>query len=353
MAGSLFNDVFKVTTFGESHGVALGCVIDGCPAGIELSEEDVQIYLDRRRPGQSDVSTERDEKDKVQILSGVFEGRTTGTPIAMVAFNTDQQSKDYSNIKDIFRPAHGDFTYEAKYGYRDYRGGGRASGRETLTRVMAGAVAIKILEKKGIEIYAYTKSIKDIQAKDCDFDFIEKNIVRTCCAKNAEAMEKLIVDAKAGDDSVGGVIECQVLNLPAGLGSPVFDKFEARLASAMMSIGSTKGFEIGSGFDSTTMFGSEHNDNITGMKNGRLEFEKNYCGGVLAGITTGSPLVFRTAFKPTSSIKREQIGITRDGELKNFILDGRHDPCIVPRAVPVVQAMTALVIVDELLRSVQ
>ena len=349
MAGNIFNNKFRVVTYGESHGVALGCVIDGCPAGIELSEEDIQVHLDRRRPGQSEVATERDEKDQVQILSGVFEGKTTGTPIAMVVFNKDQRSKDYSNIKDLFRPAHGDFTYEAKYGHRDYRGGGRASGRETAARVMAGAVAMKVLEAKGIQIHAYTKSIKNIEAQECDFGYIEENTVRTCCSKSAEAMEQLIVDAKANDDSVGGVIECQVLNLPAGLGSPVFDKLDAKLAHAMMSIGSTKGFEIGSGFDSATMFGSEHNDNITGMTDDRLEFEKNYCGGTLAGISTGSPLVFRTAFKPTSSIKREQTGIARDGELKTFVLDGRHDPCIVPRAVPVVQAMAALVVLDEIL----
>jgi chorismate synthase len=351
MAGNTFNEVFKVTTFGESHGVALGCIIDGCPAGIELSEEDVQIHLNRRRPGQSEVATERDEKDKVQILSGVFEGKTTGTPIAMVVYNKDQKSKDYSNIKDLYRPAHGDYTYEAKYGHRDYRGGGRASGRETLTRVMAGAVAMKILSEKGIEIHAYTKSIKDIEAKDCDFNYIEENSVRTCCKETANDMEQLIIDSKADNNSVGGVIECQVLNLPPGLGSPVFDKLDARLAQAMMSIGSTKGFEIGSGFDSTKMFGSEHNDNITGMTDGRLEFEKNYSGGVLAGISSGSPLVFRTAFKPTSSIKREQVGITRDGQLQEFLLEGRHDPCIVPRAVPVVQAMTALVLVEEVLRA--
>lgn len=353
MAGSMLNDVFQVMTFGESHGVGLGCVIDGCPAGVELTEEDIQKHLDRRRPGQSDVSTERDEKDQVQILSGVFEGKTTGTPIAMVLFNKDQRSNDYSNIKDLFRPAHGDFTYEAKYGHRDYRGGGRASGRETAARVMAGAVALKVLETKGIQIHAYTKSIKDIEAQECDFEFIEQNVVRTCCSKSAEAMEKLIIDAKANDDSVGGIIECQALGLPAGLGSPVFDRLDARLAQAMISIGSTKGFEIGSGFDATRMFGSEHNDNITGVTDGRLEFEKNYSGGVLAGLSTGSPLVFRTAFKPTSSIKQEQVGLTRDGELKSFVLDGRHDPCIVPRAVPVVQAMTALVVLDELLKNLR
>lgn len=350
MAGNTFNEIFKVTTFGESHGVALGCVIDGCPAGLELSEEDIQMELDKRRPGQSDVSTPRDEKDAVQILSGVFEGKTTGTPIAMVIFNKDQRSHDYGNIKDLFRPAHADFTFDAKFGHRDYRGGGRASGRETAARVMAGAVALKLLAKEGIEVQAYTKSIHTIEAEEIDFNEIEKNVVRSADSNVAVAMEELILERKEAGDSVGGVIECQALGLPAGLGSPVFEKLEARLAQALMSIGSVKGFEIGSGFAATYMFGSEHNDNVTGVKNGRLEFENNFSGGTLGGISTGSPLVCRAAFKPTSSILQPQIGTDKDGNLVEFDLEGRHDPCIVPRAVPVVRSMVALVIMDELLK---
>lgn len=350
MAGNTFNEVFKVTTFGESHGVGLGCVIDGCPAGLEISEKEIQIELDKRRPGQSDVSTPRDEKDQVQILSGVFEGKTTGTPIAMVVFNKDQRSKDYGNIKDIFRLAHADFTFDAKFGHRDYRGGGRASGRETAARVMAGAIALKLLKQEGIEVQAYTKSIHSIESETVDFEEIEKNVVRCADASAASEMEKLIIEKKKEGDSVGGVIECQATGLPAGLGSPVFEKLEARLAAGLMSIGSVKGFEIGSGFAATYMFGSEHNDNVTGLKDGRLEFENNFSGGTLGGMSTGSPLVVRVAFKPTSSILKPQTGIDRDGNLVEFDLEGRHDPCIVPRAVPVVRAMVALVLIDELLK---
>lgn len=351
MAGNSFNDIFKVTTFGESHGVGLGCVIDGCPAGVLISEEEIQIMMDKRRPGQSEVTTARDEKDQVQILSGVFEGKTTGTPIAMVLFNKDQKSGDYSNIKDLFRPAHADFGYDAKFGHRDYRGGGRSSGRETAARVMAGSLAMKILEGMGVAVKAYTKSIHEIDAVGFDLDFIDQNEVRTCCKDSAQAMSDLIRLKKSEKDSVGGVIECRGYGLPGGIGSPVFDKLEARLAHAIMSIGSVKGFEIGSGFEATRMFGSEHNDNVTGLASGRLSFEKNFSGGVLGGISTGSDLVVRAAFKPTSSIEREQIGVRRDGSLESFVLEGRHDPCIVPRAVPVVESMVALVVLDEILKA--
>lgn len=353
MAGNIFGEMFRVTTFGESHGVALGCVIDGCPAGIAISEEDIQVELDKRKPGQSELTTPRKEDDKVQILSGVFEGKTTGTPIAMVVFNQDQISKDYSNVKDVYRPAHADFTMQAKFGHRDYRGGGRASGRETVARVMAGAVAKKILELKGIKVVAYTKSIHEIEAEECNLDFIEKNEVRTCCPKKADEMAKLIIDRKEMHDSVGGVVEAQVIGLPAGIGSPVFNKLEARLASALMSIGSVKGFEIGSGFDASKMFGTEHNDNIVSSNESSLKFEKNYSGGVLGGISTGDTLICRCAFKPTSSIKQSQTGIdAKSGELVDFVLEGRHDPCIVPRAVGVVEAMVALVVLDEILLSI-
>ena len=336
MSGNTFNEIFCVTTFGESHGIALGCVVDGCPAGLELSEDDIQIELDKRRPGQSEITTQRDEEDKVQILSGIFDGKTTGTPIAMAIFNQDHKSRDYDSINDIFRPAHADFTYDAKFGHRDFRGGGRASGRETAARVMAGAIALKILESEGIQVDAYVKSIYDIEAISHDV---------------SEDMTNLIKEKKEVHDSVGGVIECQSIGLPAGIGSPVFDKLEARLAHALMSIGSVKGFEIGSGFGASRMLGSEHNDNIVGLNsNGGLEFEKNHCGGTLGGISTGGPLIVRAAFKPTSSIAQAQTGIDKDGALHEFTLEGRHDPCIVPRAVPIVRSMVALVLVDELLK---
>ncbi len=350
MSGNTFNDVFRITTFGESHGVAVGCVLDGCPAGLELTEEDIQLELDKRKPGQSDVSTPRDESDTVEILSGVFEGKTTGTPIAMVVRNKDQNSKDYSNVKDLFRPGHADFGFDTKFGHRDYRGGGRASGRETAARVMAGAIALKVLDREGIEVHAYTKSINEVESVAVDFDAIEKNEVRTCDASKADEMIALILEKKEAKDSVGGVIECQALGLPAGLGSPVFDKIEARLSHALMSIGAVKGFEIGSGFAASRMLGSEHNDNITALKDGRLEFEYNHSGGTLGGMTTGAPLVLRAAIKPTSSIEQEQTGVDRDGHLQQFVLEGRHDPCIVPRAVPVIRSMVALVLVDELLK---
>lgn len=349
MAGNTFGRNYKVTTFGESHGVALGCVIDGCPAGLEVSEACVQAELDRRKPGQSELTTPRNEEDKVQILSGVFEGKTTGTPIAMVVYNKDQKSADYGNVAEIFRPAHADFTMQAKFGHRDYRGGGRASGRETVARVMAGAIAKKYLEQAGVKIISYTKSIHEIESQECNLEFIEKNEVRTCCPVNAGKMAQAILDAKANHDSVGGVVETQVFGLPAGLGSPVFEKLEARLAQALMSIGSVKGFEIGSGFAASKMLGSEHNDNIKEVKDGKLVYEKNFSGGVLGGISTGDILVFRCAFKPTSSIKQHQTGADKKGNLIDFVLEGRHDPCIVPRAVPVVEAMAALVIIDELL----
>jgi chorismate synthase len=349
MAGNTFGRNFRVTTFGESHGVALGCVIDGCPAGIELSEQDVQTELDRRKPGQSELTTPRKEEDKVQILSGVFDGKTTGTPIAMVVFNKDQQSGDYSNVASIFRPAHADFTLQAKFGIRDYRGGGRASGRETVARVMAGAIAKKWLLEKGIKVVSYTKSIHQVESVKQDFEFIEQNEVRTCCPKTANKMAEVILMAKESHDSVGGVVETQVFGLPAGIGSPVFEKLEAKLASALMSIGSVKGFEMGSGFAASKMYGTEHNDNIKSLEAGKLKYEKNYSGGVLGGISTGDTLICRCAFKPTSSIKQIQTGVAKDGKLVDFVLEGRHDPCIVPRAVPVVEAMVALTIIDEML----
>jgi len=352
MAGNIFGRKFQVMTFGESHGVALGCVVDGCPAGLELSEVDVQNELDRRKPGQSELTTPRQEGDQVQILSGVFEGKTTGTPIAMVVFNKDQRSKDYSNVASVFRPAHADFTFQAKFGHRDYRGGGRASGRETVARVMAGAIAKKWLASKGIDVKAYTKSIHLVEAVEVDLDFIEKNEVRTCCRVKAAEMASVILKAKEDNDSVGGVVEVLVEGLMAGVGSPVFEKLEARLAQALMSIGSVKGFEMGSGFRAAEMYGSEHNDNVAGISADKkhLKFEKNFSGGVLGGISTGDSLVCRCAFKPTSSIKQSQIGVKTDtGELTEFVLEGRHDPCIVPRAVPVVEAMVALTLIDEIL----
>jgi chorismate synthase len=316
-----------------------------------VSEACVQAELNRRKPGQSELTTPRKEDDKVQILSGVFEGKTTGTPIAMVVFNKDQNSGDYSNVANLFRPAHADFTMQAKFGHRDYRGGGRASGRETVARVMAGAIAKKWLLQKGVKVVSYTKSIHEIEALECDLDFIEKNEVRTCCSVVAPKMAEAILKAKENNDSVGGIVETQVFGLPAGVGSPVFEKLEARLASALMSIGSVKGFEIGSGFAACKMFGTEHNDNVKGLVDGKLQFEKNYSGGTLGGISTGDTLVCRCAFKPTSSIKQNQTGVDSSGNLVDFVLEGRHDPCIVPRAVPVVEAMVALTIMDEMIMS--
>lgn len=347
MAGSILGNLFRITTWGESHGKGIGVVIDGCPAGLPLSEEDIQIYLNRRRPGQSKFSTQRKETDTAEILSGIFEGKTTGTPISILIRNNDQRSHDYGNIMNTYRPGHADYTFDCKYGFRDYRGGGRSSGRETIGRVAAGAVALKILHTLGISIQAYTKSIGPVSIPASDYCFPEISQNALYMPNNSYAVKasEYLNACIASGDSSGGIIECQVDGLPAGLGEPVFDKLDANLAKAILSIGSVKGFEIGAGFDVATMRGSENNDEFL-MNNGAIEKSTNHAGGILGGISDGSTLIFRAAVKPTPSISMEQSSVTKDRENTTLTIQGRHDPVIVPRAVVVVEAMAALTIVD-------
>ena len=346
MSGNTFGTLFKVTTFGESHGPALGAVVDGVPPGLELSEADIQKELDRRRPGQSAVTTPRNEADKVEILSGVFEGRTTGTPLAMIIRNLDQHSKDYAAVAHTFRPGHADFGYMAKYGFRDYRGGGRSSGRETAARVAAGAVAKLFLKANGITVRACAESIGSIRAKTCDWDQVENNPVRCGDPEAAATMENEIRLTAGAGDSLGGIVYGEILNVPAGLGEPVFDKFDALLAHAMLSIGGVKGFECGSGFRAALSRGSENND---GMTSGG--FVTNHAGGILGGISNGNTICFRIAVKPTPSISSLQHTVDKDGKSVELQITGRHDPCLVPRIVPVAEAMAALVTADLLLRA--
>ncbi|MBF0121784.1 MAG: chorismate synthase [Candidatus Omnitrophica bacterium] len=348
MAGNIFGDIFRVTTFGESHGAAIGCVIDGVPPGLMLSQVDIQKDLDRRKPGQSEVTTQRQESDTVEILSGIFEDKTTGAPLALLIRNSDQRSKDYDALKDVFRPGHADQTLFQKFGFRDHRGGGRSSGRETAARVAAGAVAKKVLSPHHIQIIAYTKAIGTIEAKVVDLAFIDKNIVRTADPSCAEQMIKRINEAREQGDSVGGVIEVMVKGCPVGLGDPVFDKLEAKLSHAMMSIGATKGVEFGAGFGVTKMMGSESNDKVS-VDQGQIRTQGNLAGGISGGISNGEDIIFRLAVKPTSSIAKKQNAVAKDGNLTSIEIKGRHDPCLCPRIVPVVEAMTALVIADCLL----
>lgn len=336
-----FGQVLKVTTFGESHGKALGAVVDGLKPGIPLSAEDIQKQLDRRKPGQSSVSTQRKEADSVEIVSGLFEGKTTGTPLCMIVYNKDQDSRAYESIKDIFRPGHADFTFWQKYGIRDYRGGGRSSGRETVGRVAAGAIALKMLKEKGVRIVAYAEEIAGIKGEKVDIDFIEKNPVRSADPDKAHAMERAIKRAQAEHDSVGGIVACVVKGLPAGLGDPVFCKLDARLAMAVMSIGAVKGVEFGSGFAAAHKRGSENNDQMSDGK-----FLTNNAGGILGGISTGQDVVMRIAVKPTPSIAKLQKTMNIYGNTVDVSIKGRHDPCIVPRIIPVVEAMVALVVYD-------
>lgn len=345
-----FGTLFRVTTFGESHGTALGCVIDGCPPKIPLTEADIQHELDRRRPGQSAVTTGRQEADRVKILSGVFENKTLGTPIAMIVFNTDARSVDYEKFKSVFRPGHADFTWEAKYGFRDYRGGGRSSGRETVSRVMAGAVAKKILTFKKIRIFAYASQIGPICGKKVDFNFIEKNSVRAADPLAAKKMESYILKAKEEGDSVGGIVEIVVKGVPLGLGEPVFDKLNADLAKAIVSIPTVKGIEFGSGFGVALKKGSEQNDPFA-VRLGKITLSKNDAGGISGGISTGEDLIMRIAVKPPSSISKTQKTVTKDKKKVDIQVTGRHDPCIIPRFIPVAESMVALVLVDHLLRN--
>lgn len=348
MAGSITGKNFQIATFGESHGPALGVIIDGCPAGISLSIADIQHDLDKRKPGTSAFTTERKEGDKVEILSGVLDDMTTGTPISLLIRNKDQRSTDYSHLENIYRPGHADFTYDHKYGFRDIRGGGRSSGRETAARVAAGAVAKKILDELDISVLAYTKSIGPVEIDYDQFDplFIGKNPLSMPNPEAADKAAKLILDAKENEDSVGGVVECVVTGMPAGAGDPVFEKLDAMLAKAVMSIGATKGFEIGSGFNAATMNGSTHNDSWHYGEDEKLGKTTNHAGGTLGGISDGSEIVIRTAFKPTPSISQSQATITKDATNTEIAIHGRHDPIIVPRAVIVVEAMVAITLVD-------
>lgn len=350
MAGSTFGRLFTITTWGESHGKGIGVVIDGCPAGLPLDEEDIQIYLDRRKPGQSRFTTQRNEADAVQILSGVFEGKTTGTPISLVVFNTDQRSHDYGDIATYYRPGHADYTFDEKYGFRDYRGGGRSSGRETIGRVAAGAIAAKLLKELGIDVHAYATAIGPVQIDRAAFDLEESlaNPVGMPDAAAAEKAQAYLKECMKNQDSCGGIIECTITGMPAGVGDPVFEKLDANLAKAMLSIGSIKGFEIGDGFAAATSNGSTNNDAFA-MTNGHVSKITNHAGGTLGGISDGSPVVFRVAVKPTPSISRTQRTVNRSGEEIDISIRGRHDPIIVPRAIVVVECMAALTVLDLLL----
>jgi len=352
--GNTFGQLFKVTTFGESHGGCVGCVIDGCPPGIEISEAEIQKEMDRRKPGQSAITSPRKEEDKIKILSGYFEGKTTGTPILMLAYNKDMRPEDYDHLKNVYRPSHADFTYEQKYGYRDFRGSGRASARETLARVAAGAIAKKYLNQRlGIKILSFVSQVGDIKT-DIDFNSvteeqIESNIVRCPDSQTAEKMIALIEKMRDSGNSIGGVITCVIRNVPAGLGEPVFDKLNADLGKAMLSINAVKGFEIGSGFAGVTKPGSEHNDEFI-ISDGKIRTRTNNSGGILGGISNGETIYFRVAFKSVSTIMKKQNTVNRSLEEVELEASGRHDPCVLPRAVPIVDAMSALTIIDHHLR---
>ncbi|WP_271393093.1 chorismate synthase [Aequorivita sinensis] len=344
MAGNSFGKIFKITTFGESHGEAIGGVIDGCPAGISIDFEAINSEMQRRKPGQSAIVTQRKEEDEVKFLSGIFEGKTTGTPIGFLIENTNQKSKDYSHIKDVYRPSHADYTYDKKYEIRDYRGGGRSSARETACRVVAGAIAKQLI--KEIKINAFVSSVGDIfidkPYQALDFKKIESNLVRCPDAKSAQKMEELIRETRKNGDTVGGTITCVIENVPAGLGEPVFDKLHAELGKAMLSINAVKGFEYGSGFCGAKMKGSEHND----LFNSDGSTKSNLSGGIQGGISNGMDIYFRVAFKPVATIMQKQETIDSKGNKVIAEGKGRHDPCVVPRAVPIVEAMAALVIAD-------
>ena len=351
MAGNSFGRFFRITTWGESHGPALGVVVDGCPAGLEISSEDIQYELDRRRPGQSKITTQRKEADAIDILSGVFDGKTLGTPISMMVRNTDAISKSYEDIKDVYRPGHADFTYDEKYGRRDHRGGGRSSARETVGRVAAAAIAKKILNSHGVTTTGYVKQVGDIVAQDIDFDRVEDNLVRCPDPEAAQRMIDLIESVRKEGDSVGGTVEVVSRGLPSGLGEPVFNKLDADLARALMSIGGIRGFEVGMGFGVVEKKGSQVNDLMYKKEDGTLGFKTNNSGGLLGGITSGADLVVRIAIKPTSSISQVQDTVDKKGEKKELRVKGRHDPCLCPRAVPIAEAMVNLVLVDHLLIS--
>ncbi|WWR14647.1 chorismate synthase [Lachnospiraceae bacterium JLR.KK008] len=352
MAGSSFGKCFTVTTWGESHGAALGAVVDGCPAGLLLTEHEIQRYLDRRKPGQTDISTPRKEADQVRILSGVFEGRTTGTPISLMIENTSQKSKDYSEIASYYRPGHADFTFDAKYGFRDYRGGGRSSGRETAGRVAAGAVALSFLNELGISVCACTKAIGPVTVPDGCYhrDAVLQTPTAMPDYESSKKAEVWLQNCMLEKDSAGGVIECLIDGLPAGIGETVFDKLDACLGKAILSIGAVKAFEIGDGFRAAQAKGSANNDAFI-MRNGSVEKQSNHAGGILGGMSDGSSVILRAYIKPTPSIFQEQETVNKDGENITVQIKGRHDPVIVPRAVVVVEAMAALTVADLLLQN--
>ncbi|MGQ4646718.1 chorismate synthase [Lyngbya aestuarii] len=353
--GNIFGHLFRITTFGESHGGGVGVVIDGCPPKLAISAAEIQVELDRRRPGQSKITTPRKETDTCEIISGVFEGKTLGTPITILVRNQDTRPQDYSEMQQKYRPSHADATYDAKYGIRNWQGGGRASARETIGRVAAGAIAKKILKQvAGVEIVGYVKRIKDlegvIELNTVTLEQVESNIVRCPDAECAVKMIELIEQTGRSGDSIGGVVECVARNVPPGWGEPVFDKLEADLAKAVMSLPASKGFEIGSGFAGTLLTGSEHNDEFYLDEAGAMRTVTNRSGGIQGGITNGEHLVLRVAFKPTATIRKEQRTVTNNGQETMLAAKGRHDPCVLPRAVPMVEAMVALVLCDHLMR---
>lgn len=354
MRGNTIGTLFKVTTYGESHGSGIGVVVDGCPAGLSIDENFIQSELDRRKPGQSKIVTQRKESDTATILSGIFNGLSTGVPIAIHIPNEDQKSKDYDHIKDIFRPSHADFTYHNKFGLRDYRGGGRSSARETAARVAAGAIAKLLLNHFGITIHAYVSQVGNIKLDNfitTDFSKIEDNIVRCPDMSKADEMIELISSIRKQGDTVGGMVTCQILGCPAGLGEPVFDRLHADLAKAMLSINAAKGFEYGTGFDSVEMKGSQHNDSFFTDENGKISTTTNYSGGIQGGISNGMPIYFNVAFKPVATIVQAQDTVDIDGNTAIAEGKGRHDPCVVPRAVPIVEAMAAITLADHILRN--
>lgn len=352
MAGNVFGNLFRLTTFGESHGKGLGGVIDGCPAGLTLDFDFIQNELDRRKPGQSKIVTQRKEGDKVTFFSGVFEGQTTGTPIGFVIVNDNQKSHDYDHIKDKFRPSHADFTFQEKFGVRDYRGGGRSSARETASRVVAGAIAKLMLKEKGIDITAYVSQVGALRLEtgysSLDFNEIEKNIVRCPDPELADEMVNHIMDIRKQGDTIGGVVSCVIKGTPIGLGEPVFDKLHAELGKGMLSINAVKGFEFGSGFDGVALKGSEHNDEFY-QEGQSIKTKTNLSGGIQGGISNGADIFFKVAFKPVATIMRDQNSVDKEGNSVVVSGKGRHDPCVVPRAVPIVEAMAALTIADALL----
>ncbi len=350
MAGSTFGNIFKITTFGESHGAGVGVIVDGCPAGLLLDASDIQKDLDRRKPGQSKFTTQRKEDDEVEILSGVFEGKTLGTPICLLIRNTSQRSKDYGAIKDTYRPGHADFGFDAKYGFRDYRGGGRSSGRETAARVAAGAIAKKALKELGINVFAYTSSVSSIECDLANFDLneVSNNMLYMPDAQAAKKASELVEEMRKKGDSVGGSVTLIAKGMPAGVGEPVFDKLDAKLSQAIMSVGAVKAVEIGDGIKASLSCGSQNNDNFY-MNDGKVSVKTNHAGGILGGISNGADIVLKAYFKPTPSIYTEQSTVNNKGEDVNIKIEGRHDPIIVPRAVVVVENMAAIVLFDGLL----